>query len=93
MVQELLQGFPRPSAAQAITERFAAVDLVVPTIADHIEAAEISNRCRRGGVQLKTVDALLAALCIRDGLTMLTADGDFAHVARFTLLEVWRPAA
>lgn len=65
----------------------------MPTTEDHIHAADLRNRCRRVGVQASTIDSLLAALCIDRGLTMLTADGDFAHLARHVPLDVWEPAA
>ncbi|MCU1356907.1 MAG: hypothetical protein JWM89_2325 [Acidimicrobiales bacterium] len=51
------------------------------------------NTCRRDGIQVDTIGALLAALCIRRGLVMLTADRDFEHLARHTALELWEPAA
>ena len=93
VLQELLQGFGRPKSAEAIIERFAAVQMVHPTVADHVHAADIRNRCRRAGVHVSTVDALLAALCIDRGLTMLSADQDFAHIARHVPLDRWVPAA
>lgn len=49
----------------------------------------LNNTYRRAGVQLGTVDALIAQLCIRHGLTLLTTDLDFTHAARYCDLEVW----
>jgi predicted nucleic acid-binding protein len=46
-----------------------------------VEAVELRNKCRRGGIQIGTIDALLAQLCLRHGLTMLTADRDFRDIA------------
>lgn len=89
VLQELLQGFRGPRQRDRIVERFAALPFLVPDRTDHIEAAEIRNRCRRRGVQIGTIDALLAALCIRHELTMLTADADFARVAERDPLIVW----
>ena len=40
---------------------------------------QLRNVCRRSGVQVGTIDALLAQLCIRHELTMLTTDADFTH--------------
>ena len=45
---------------------------------------------RRRGVQIGTIDALLARLCIRDDLTMLTTDEDFRRVARLSALRLWK---
>jgi predicted nucleic acid-binding protein len=63
--------------------------LLVPDRHDHIEAAALRTRCRRAGLQLGTIDTLLAWLCIRHGLTMLTTDGDFAPLARLEKLKLW----
>ena len=93
VLQEVLQGFPRPATVRSIVERFVGVELVVPTRDDHLHAAEVRNRCRRHGVQLGTVDALLAALCIDRGYLMLTADEDFHRAAGHVPLLCWQPAA
>jgi hypothetical protein len=90
VLQELLQGFSGPRQREDILSRFAALPFVSPERRDHIEAAELRNVCRRGGVQVGTVDALLAQICLRHGLTMLAADQDFHHVARVSGLVVFR---
>jgi len=45
---------------------------------------------RRAGVQAGTIDALLAQLCIRHDLTLLTADRNFTHIAQHCPLRLWR---
>jgi hypothetical protein len=89
VLQELLQGFSGPRARDAILDRFSALPLIVPDRSDHAEAAELRNTCRRSGIQIGTIDALLAQLCIRHELTMLTADADFRQVARLSALRLW----
>ena len=91
VLQELLQGFAGPKSRSEIVERFSALPLIVPDRDDHIHAAELRNHCRRKGVQIGTIDALLAQLCIRHDLTMLTADGDFTQIAEHSKLKVWSP--
>jgi predicted nucleic acid-binding protein len=91
ILQELLQGFSGPKAKQQIVERFAAFPLLNPDREDHIAAAELRNLCRSRGVQAGTIAALLAQLCIRHELTLLTTDVDFDHIAKHTSLHVWAP--
>jgi len=91
ILQELLQGFCGPKAQAQIIERFAALPLLQPDRDDHINAAVLRNTCRRAGVQLGTMDALLAQLCIRYELTLLTTDKDFTYAARHCPLRIWRP--
>jgi predicted nucleic acid-binding protein len=89
VLQELLQGFAGPKSRSEIVDRFSALPLLAPDRDDHIEAAELRNRCSRKGVQIATIDALLAQLCIRHDLTMLTADDDFTRVAQHSGLKLW----
>ena len=90
VLQELLQGFSGPKARAGILERFAALPLLAPDREDHIAAAELRNECRRAGLQLGTIDVLLAQLCIRHDLKMLTADRDFEHLAKHCPLRIWQ---
>ena len=90
VLQELLQGFAGPKARRDIVDRFAALPLLAPDRQDHIDAAELRNRCRRAGLQIGTIDAVIAQLCIRHDLTLLTTDNDFVLAARHCALRVWR---
>jgi len=90
VLQELLQGFNGPRARDQILERFAALPLLAPDRRDHIDAADLRNACRRAGVQVGTIDALLAQLCIRHGLQMLSTDRDFDLIAQHSPLRVWQ---
>jgi predicted nucleic acid-binding protein len=91
VLQELLQGFAKPKAHRQIIDHFSALPLLVPDREDHIHAAEMRNRCRRKGVQTGTIDALLAQLCVRYDLMMLTTDKDFRNMASIVSLSVWGP--
>lgn len=92
VLQELLQGFNGPHAAASLVERFSALPTIAPDRDDHIGAAALRNQCRRQGVQLGTIDALLAQLCIRHDLVMLTTDRDFELAAAHCELKVWQRA-
>jgi predicted nucleic acid-binding protein len=89
VLQELLQGFSKPKANKRIISYFSALPLLVPDRDDHIHAAGLRNQCRRKGIQAGTIDALLAQLCMRYRLTMLTTDRDFHHIAAVVPLSVW----
>lgn len=89
VLQELLQGFAGPKAREQIIDRFAALPLLQPDRQDHVDAAALRTACRQAGVQVGTIDALIAQLCIRHELTLLTTDRDFSHMARHCPLRVW----
>ena len=92
VLQELLQGFAGPRARKDIIDRFTALPLLTPNRQDHIDAAELRNRCRRAGLQIGTIDAVIAQLCIRHQLKLLTTDNDFVLAARYCALRVWSEA-
>lgn len=58
--------------------------MITPDRQDYVAAGDIRNDCRRHGIQTGTIDALLAEICIRHGLVMLSTDQDFRHMAART---------
>jgi predicted nucleic acid-binding protein len=91
VLQELLQGFSGPKSRAQIIERFASLPLLQPDREDYVAAAEVRNTCRRARIQIGTIDALLAQLCIRHNLTLLSTDNDFKLAAPHCKLRVWAP--
>jgi predicted nucleic acid-binding protein len=87
VLQELPQGFAGAKSRDQIVERFSALPLIAPDREDHIRAATLRNQWRRAGVQIGTIDALLAQLCLRHHLIMLTADHDFRRIAKHASLR------
>ena len=89
VLQELLQGFRGPVDRDSIVELFAALPLIIPYRAYHVAAAALRNVCRRHGIQVGTIDALFAQLCVRHDLVMLSTDRDFLHMAPHVGLATW----
>ncbi len=89
ILQELLQGFAGPKARTQLVERLSALAFLQPDREDHIEAAEVRNACRRRGVQVGTIDALLIQLCRRHELVMLSTDQDFHAAAKHVEYRLW----
>ena len=67
---------------------FASLPFIIPERKDHVDAAALKSKLRHKGVQAATIDVLLAQLCLRHRLSMLTLDADFAHMARFVPLAL-----
>lgn len=93
IVQEVLQG-TRDERVFAVTRR-AMMDLrllddPVPREA-YVEAASIYRIGRRQGLTIRSsVDCLIAAIAIRNGVELLHADRDFTSMALFTPLRQTR---
>lgn len=90
VLQEILQGAVHGTTRERVLEHFGRLQYVAPDRDDHVAAAELRKGCRQHGVQLGTIDALIAALTIRHGLTLLTTDQDFTFAARWVPLPLWR---
>jgi predicted nucleic acid-binding protein len=89
VLQELLQGFAGPKDRAQLVNRLSALAFLQPVKEDHIEAAEVRNSCRRCGVQVGTIDALLIQLCRRNDLTLLTTDLDFHAATNHVEFRLW----
>ncbi len=57
-------------------------------VQDAEDAAELQISLRRQGWQLETIDATIAIIAVRNKLTLLTTDQDFAAVPNLTV-ENW----
>jgi len=91
VLQEILQGVGNPRSTELILGHFSAIPCIAPQRADHVDAAALRNACRRAGWQIGTIDALIAQLCIRHGLMLLTTDQDFVRIKKISALQVWQP--
>ncbi|HEY9720574.1 MAG TPA: PIN domain-containing protein [Oscillatoriaceae cyanobacterium] len=83
VLQEILSGIRAPEQYERIRSALSIFPLVAVERDDYEEAAALANRCRAGGVQAGTIDALIATITLRRGLSLLTADADFRAIARF----------
>ena len=90
ILQELLQGVVPERARTQIIEMFAALEYLTPSREDHVAAAGVRNTLRSAGVQVGTIDALIAHLAIAGGHTLLTTDNDFCLASGHISLQLWR---
>ena len=76
--QELLSGIREPAQFARVRTKLSAFrDLSVES-ADYETAAAYFNRCRSRGIQGSNTDYLICAVAVREGIPILTTDGDFA---------------
>jgi predicted nucleic acid-binding protein len=87
---EILQGI-RDDAVYARTRRLllAYPILRMDTLAVFEQSANIYRTCRRQGVTVrKTVDCLIAAVCLMNQVALFHKDADFAGIARVMPLRI-----
>ena len=89
VLQEVLQGFAGPKNRDQLVERLSVLAFLQPDKQDHIAAADIGHACRRRGLQIGAIDALLIQLCQRFDLTLLTTDNDFQAASRQVEFRLW----
>ena len=91
VLQELLSGVRTPRQLDRLADRLAPFPIVSLRRSTYVLAATLCNQCRRKGIQAGSIDALIAAACIEHGFPLLTADSDFAYIARHSDLILLPP--
>ncbi len=91
VVQEVLQGFDE----DPVSLRYADLFLKLPRLTDplpselFVAAADIYRQGRRRGLTIRsTMDCLIAAIALDNGVTLWHRDRDFDNIAQFTNLKV-----
>ena len=88
ILQELLDGVRTTRDFERLLTVMDPFPLLPTDRHTYVLAAQTSNTCRRKGIQAGSIDFLIAAACIQNGCPLLTADKDFAHIARHTELVI-----
>lgn len=86
---ELLRGFVPAAAQETIRTAFDALEFIDPPGTAVSRPPAVANACRRAGVQIGSVDPLVAQLAIAGDHTLLTTDNDVHLAARHTELRLW----
>jgi predicted nucleic acid-binding protein len=93
IVAEVLQGTRQERDFRLVLSAFADLQLVEIGGAEiAVDAARLYRFLRARGITIRaTIDTLIAARCIRDGLHLLHNDRDFQPFADHLGLQVIRP--
>lgn len=91
---EVLQGLRRDEDFDRVTRLLREFDLVEGAGENVcVAAADNYRKLRRQGRTVrKTIDCLIATLCIRSNYSLLHRDSDFRHFEEFLGLSVIHPA-
>lgn len=81
VLQEVLQGIQDSALFLEIYNRLSLLPFLEPSRDTYLGASYLFRRCRRKGIQIHTVDALLMSLAIQRVVPVLTSDSDFERVA------------
>ncbi|MGH2734953.1 MAG: type II toxin-antitoxin system VapC family toxin [Actinomycetota bacterium] len=88
---EVLQGLRTEREAKQVARHLRAFPVLrLETPDDFDLAARLYRQARRAGITIrKTLDCLIAAPCVRDGIPILHSDDDFDRLASCTRLEIF----
>ena len=93
VIQEVLQGVKQEAIYLVLKESLLNLNRVADpvTLDDHLAAADLYRSARRKGYTVRSAtDCLIAAIAIRERLTVFHYDRDFDAIARFSQLSVKR---
>lgn len=91
VIQEVLQGFDDERAYRLAREPMLSLPTVESPLqsAVFVEAVRLYRTARRAGLTVRSsVDCLIAACALRNGLPVLHDDRDFDHLATVSPLTV-----
>ncbi|UVT16506.1 MAG: PIN domain-containing protein [Nitrospira sp.] len=83
ILQELLDGLRSVRQFDhllTLLDPYPLLELTRPT---YVAAARLRTTCRAKGVNAGAIDFLIAAACCQYGFPLLTADQDFARIAKY----------
>lgn len=92
IVTEILQGIKKDKDFQALKSYLQEFPIVKPKgVETYIQAAQIYRNCRKKGKTVrKTIDCVIAAICIENRLTLFHNDSDFDAIGASTTLKVYK---
>jgi len=88
---EILQGLRSEREARLVAGSLSGFPFLrLETLDDFDRAAYLYRQARRAGITIrKTLDCLIAAPCVREGVPILHSDHDFDRLASCTELEIF----
>ena len=92
ILTEILQGIKEDKDFKRVKDYLLEFPIYSPRgVETYLKAAEIYRDCRKKGKTVrKTVDCIIAAICMENGLTIFHKDSDFEHIGAFTGLKALR---
>lgn len=89
IAQEVLQGVRNDSQHRAILKYLLLFSKIDAEFGDYLAAANIYRSVRKRGLTIQSpVDCLIAALAIKQKVTLLHSDSDFTVIAKHFPLSI-----
>jgi predicted nucleic acid-binding protein len=91
ILTEILQGLRTDADVRRVERHLGAFEVLrLDTLEDFRRAAELYRTARRSGVTIRrTLDCLIASVCVREAVPLLHNDRDFDLLASCTDLTIY----
>jgi len=91
ILTEILQGIKNDRDFQTTKDCLLEFPIYGPKgVETYIRAAQLYRDCRKKGKTVrKTVDCIIATICMENDLTLLHKDGDFDLIGSCTTLKIY----
>lgn len=92
IITEILQGIKKDKDYKKLKPFLLEFPILQPKgLETYLSAAQIFRNCRKKGKTIrKTVDCIIAAICIENKQALLHSDSDFDQIASCTDLKCFR---
>jgi len=82
VLQELLSGIREARVFEEIKSvLLRGYPIITASVGDHLLAADVVNRCKKMGITVSSVDALITASALNARARLFTTDEDFRHIS------------
>jgi hypothetical protein len=88
ILQEILQGVRKQKDFKRLREYFEPFPIIEIRREDYIKAAQLKNHLISKGIQISTINALIATTAINYRCILFTADSGFTYIAKHTSLKL-----
>ncbi len=86
--QELLSGISDEDKFERLRDKLTGFEDIHLNQEDYEKAAEISNECRRNGVQGSHIDFLICAVALNRNISIFTTDNDFINYKKIVSIKL-----
>ena len=92
VLQEVLSGIRSDAQFEELKSRLmSAFPILEADTAAHLQAARLTNECRRKGINVSGPDCLIAVSAINGEHKLFAVDEDFEAIARIAPLQLYAP--
>ena len=88
VISEILLGIRDDKEKRKVENLLKNLTIINPSWNDYVHAGEIGHSLRKNGKTIPLIDLIIAAVCIRNNITLFTLDKHFKEIKELKLLKL-----